>query len=37
MVRNLSLISCADSKPSPAARAMRAVFIAETTAGPAAL
>ncbi len=34
LVRSLSLISCAESKLSPAARAMRAVFIAETTAGP---
>jgi DNA-binding transcriptional LysR family regulator len=33
LVRSLSLISCAQSKLSPAARAMRAVFIAETTAG----
>ena len=33
LVRSLSLISCAESKLSPAARAMRAVFIAETTAG----
>jgi DNA-binding transcriptional LysR family regulator len=32
LVRSLSLISCAESKLSPAARAMRAVFIAETTA-----
>jgi LysR family transcriptional regulator, low CO2-responsive transcriptional regulator len=31
LVRSLSLISCAGSKPSPAARAMRAVLIAETT------
>lgn len=37
LVRSLSLISCAESKLSPAARAMRAVFIAETTAGPHAL
>jgi DNA-binding transcriptional LysR family regulator len=34
LVRSLSLISLAESKLSPAARAMRAVFIAETTAGP---
>ena len=33
LVRGLRLISCADSKLSPAARAMRAVFIAETTPG----
>jgi len=37
LVRSLSLISCAESKPSPAARAMRAVFIAETTLGPRAV
>jgi LysR family transcriptional regulator, low CO2-responsive transcriptional regulator len=37
LVRSLSLISCAESKLSPAARAMRAVFIAETTAGPNAI
>jgi len=37
LVRSLSLISCAAPKLSPAARAMRAVFIAETTAGPSAV
>jgi DNA-binding transcriptional LysR family regulator len=37
LVRSLSLISCAESKLSPAARAMRAVFIAETTPGPPAV
>ena len=37
LVRGLSLISCAESKLSPAARAMRAVFIAETTVGPQAV
>jgi len=37
LVRGLSLISCAESKLSPAARAMRAVFIAETTMGPRAV
>jgi DNA-binding transcriptional LysR family regulator len=37
LVRSLSLISCAESKLSPAARAMRAVFIAETTVGPRAV
>jgi DNA-binding transcriptional LysR family regulator len=37
LVRSLNLISCAESKLSPAARAMRAVFIAETIAGPPAV
>jgi len=37
LVRSLSLISCTESKLNPAARAMRAVFIAETTAGPHAV
>jgi DNA-binding transcriptional LysR family regulator len=36
LARSLSLISCAGSKLSAAARAMRAVFIAETTRGPLA-
>jgi len=36
LARSLSLISCAESKLSAAARAMRAVFIAETTPGPPA-
>lgn len=34
LARSLNLISCAGSKLSAAARAMRAVFIAETTPGP---
>jgi DNA-binding transcriptional LysR family regulator len=34
LTRRLSLISCAGGKLSPTARAMRAVFIAETTPGP---
>jgi DNA-binding transcriptional LysR family regulator len=33
LARSLNLISCAGSKLSAAARAMRAVFIAETTPG----
>ncbi len=37
LVRGLSLISCVGSKLSPAARAMRAVFVAETTMGPRAV
>jgi DNA-binding transcriptional LysR family regulator len=37
LARSLSLISCAESKMSAAARAMRAVFIAETTPGPPAV
>ena len=37
LARSLSLISCAGSQLSAAARAMRAVFIAETTPGPPAL
>jgi len=37
LVRSLSLISCVGSKLSPAAQAMRAVFIAETTPGPPAV
>jgi LysR family transcriptional regulator, low CO2-responsive transcriptional regulator len=36
LVRRLSLISCTESKLTPAARAMRAALIAETTTGPAA-
>lgn len=36
LARRLSLISCSGSKLSAAARAMRAVFIAETTPGPPA-
>jgi DNA-binding transcriptional LysR family regulator len=37
LARSLSLISCAGTKLSAAARAMRAVFIAETTPGPPAV